>query len=369
MRKAIIVLFFIAASISTVLGQEAPQNISLLTVECKSSGGGCHTQQLVRYDFRNGEFVSRETVLSEPNDRVRFDVDSGYIHRGRYIINMFGSIFDIQSRQLLGENRGELIDIVDDDVLLKANRIDEEEFFAFNLESKTYRKLPDGKVFSQEGQLSPNKRRYAIAPSWSEENFQFHELKDWRSKRKTTVKGSFSSSCSVRCSSFDAKTPFVWIDDNRILTQRSNGDIVEVNVDGKVRQIVKIKIDEEPDSLPYFGKNQSEHFYYDIGATRYSIDIRNKSYTKDKEFLGNDFEVVYADRLWKEYFYKRKSIGRVWSIDPLSYKGFISIAYDKEGDNVGYGDGIRVWNDIKKDWTTIEVDWLIKIIGWIENKL
>ncbi len=41
------------------------------------------------------------------------------------------------------------------------------------------------------------------------------------------------------------------------------------------------------------------------------------------------------------------------------------VAYGKDGSNLGYPDGVKVWNNFKKGRTTLEISWNAKIIGWI----
>lgn len=353
--------------------QNAPANVSLLTIQCKPDESVCYTEEIVRYDFKSGEFVSKEVILSTPNDVFRFKAFGNLIYQKRYLISGSGSIFDIQTKKLLGDGRGQLIDIVGNDVIFEENRLDRKGFFAFNLETAQYRQLPSPNVFelrgeefpNNRGQLSPNKKIFGY---WKltgfKAKFQFTEVEKLKSVK--TIKGSFYASCSMSCSG-GTEAPFVWIDDESIITQRSNGDIVSININGKVRQIVKIKIDEDPDSLPTFDKDEFGNISYYCNGTTYLIDVKNKTYTKDKSILGNDFERVDGEIFWAEYFYKGKSIGRVWGSSPFTHKGFLVIDYAKEGKNLGYPDGIKIWNDIKKDWITIEVKWGVEILGWIEE--
>lgn len=342
----------------------APPNLSLFTVQCKAGEESCHTQEIIRYDFKNGELTAKETILSMPIEEARFDLGENIIYQNRYIISGFGDIFDIRTRQVLGDGRGFLVDIVENNVIVEENKIDLEGFFAFNLETKKYRKLPPSNVFESDGKLSPNKKRFA---SWSFQNgFQFDEVEHWKSIRKTKINGYFIASCSMRCSS-SMKVPFVWIDNDRILTQKSNGEIISINVSGKIEKITNIKIDETPDSLPFIERDEFGNFSYYCNGTTYSIDLVNKTYTKDKAILGNNFESIHEEVFWAEYFYQGKSIGRVWSGDSSTYKGFLAMQYAKEGKNLGYPDGIKVWNDLKNDWITIEINWGVKIIGWIES--
>lgn len=353
-------------------GQNAPANLSLLTIQCKAGESVCHTEEFVRYDFKNGEFVSKEIIFSLPTDVFRFKSFGNSIYQKRYVISGSGSIFDIQTKKLLGDGRGSLKDVVGHDVIIEVNRVDMEGFFAFNLETKQYRKLPtsneselSGPVYpGNRGQLSPNQKIFghwkAIFPK---AKFEFDDVE----KRKSikTIKGSFSASCSMRCSDGMEAIPFAWIDDESIITQRSNGDIVSVDVQGKVRQIVRIEFDEAPDSLPTFDRDEYGNISYYYDGIPYWIDVKNKTYIKGKSILGNDFESIDGDVFWAEYFYKGKSIGRVWSSSAFTHKGFLVIDYAKEGKNLAYPDGIKIWNDIKKDWITIEVNWGVEILGWI----
>lgn len=359
---------------SIVQGQSAPLNLSLYTVQYKAGTG--REQEIVRYDFKNGEYVSKEIILSLPIDDFLFIDEEQQIYQKRFIISRSGGIFDIQTRQVLGDGRGQFVDVVGNDVIVGENKFMRGEFYAFNLETKKYRELPKGNIFeiksrwinSRQGKLSPNKKRFAIwKTEGSNREIQFHEVKNWKSIGGKAYKAYFFASCSLRCSG-GINVPFVWLDDENILTQKQNGEIVSVNINGKAERIVTIPIEKLPDSLPYINKDEYGNISYHIGGTRYAINVKNKSYTKNNLILGNGFESVAGEDYWNEYFYNGKSIGSIWSHSPVSYKGFLVIDYAKEGQNLGYTDGIKVWNDIKKDWITIEVNWGVNIIGWLEEK-
>ena len=356
-------------------GQNAPATASLLTLQCKADEGVCQTEQFIRYDFVNGELKNKEVVAAFENDEFRFKSFGNLLYRNRYVISSAMGIFDLETKQFLGDGRGFLLDIVGDEILIEVTRTDLEGIFAFNLLTREYRKLPqpnifldEGEIFANKGKLSPNKKMYVL---WQDlvlpdSKFEFHTVENWKSKSKKIIKGKFNASCNSSCSDF-SKVPFEWIDDEKIITQKDNGEIITISIKGKIEPIVKIPVSETPGSLPHFDKDGNGNIIYYIGGVNYTIDVKNKRFFKDKLKLGHDFEAVEGDAFWTEYFYQGKSIGRVWSSNAVSYKGFLAMHYAAEGKNLGYPDGLKIWNDLKKDWITVEIDWGVEIIDWIQD--
>ena len=104
--------------------------------------------------------------------------------------------------------------------------------------------------------------------------------------------------------------PLMWLDNDRILTQRSNGEIVVVKTDGTVEPIVRIDFnhaegsDLETSSLldgalyASFSRDCDVNIIYKINLTSnpdscFLIDVENKSYSLynlERTALGYGFE-------------------------------------------------------------------------------
>ena len=103
-------LLFIIGLLSTSIGLgQTPGNTGLLVAEYQKSykGIGNYTH-LVRYNFVDGAFFSKDTILSAPTSKegrrgsyVRYDLGNNFIYQNRYVISGIGNIIDVQTKSLL----------------------------------------------------------------------------------------------------------------------------------------------------------------------------------------------------------------------------------------------------------------------------
>jgi hypothetical protein len=91
--------------------------------------------------------------------------------------------------------------------------------------------------------------------------------------------GTFDASCGAVCSDNRRVPPIMWLDNSTILTQRSNGKLVTVNVKGKVEKIVDMKLEEQPGSLPNLDRDDDGNIVY-FCDREYLIDVKNKKFSK-----------------------------------------------------------------------------------------
>lgn len=361
-------IFLILVAFSYIVLGQNNKIISLIISQCQENERICDTQKIVRYNFLNGELKDKETLLSISTDEIRFDLGGNFIFRNRYIITDSGDVFDLKTKSIVYKSRGELLEIIDNKIITEVNRVDDEGFYSFDLRTNILKKIRQLKGFPETNlsKFSPNKKIFAtwVRNGFQKSKFIFYQIDgNLNLKKIKEVVGDFTASCSVRCSD-SMKVGFVWVNDQKILTQKSNGKLVTVDLNGKIENITDLKINEVPDSLPFFEKDEFGNLIYYCNGAYYQINLKDKTFTKDKLGLGNGFESQDEDGFWVKYLYQGKQIGRLWSSSAMTYKDFLVIDYAKEGKNLGYPDGIKIWNSIKKDWIALEVNWGVRIIGW-----
>ena len=82
--------------------------MSLLIAEFDANASSNKLQHLVKYIFAEGNFVTKEKILSVPMQQegvkgsfVRFDLGENKIYRNRYVVTGIGNIIDIKNKKLL----------------------------------------------------------------------------------------------------------------------------------------------------------------------------------------------------------------------------------------------------------------------------
>jgi hypothetical protein len=149
MKRLFLVIWFVLISFSIGDGQSGGSRKSLVVANCKSGEGICDTQELVRYDFENGEYVSKDIVLSAPTSQVRYDLGNNSIFRKRYVITNWGDVVDVASKKLVHKGDGEFAGIEGDAIISRVKRVDVSGVFAFDLNSNHYDKVRSKPRLSQ----------------------------------------------------------------------------------------------------------------------------------------------------------------------------------------------------------------------------
>jgi|SRR5687768_3249397 len=364
-KLQLITLLFSVLAVFPTESQAAERKVALLVVECEAQNGVCKKQHLVRYRFSDGELVSRDVVLTALTDRVRFDLGQNHIYLNRYVITHWGDVIDVRTGGLLHESIGEYLGADGSRIVQRVTRIDVKGFFYFDLKTNRYARLKRPGKWALPGLLSPDQTKSISASEMGTLEVWLHTLKT----PKKLLGSGFKVSLSEFCCSL-AQPPVLWLDNDRILTQRSNGEIVILRLNGTVELLVKIPIEEPSNTNPSFDRNLEGRIVYHCSGEAYVLDVENKKYeTNEWEPLGNGFELGL--RVSRDYGqiirFKGEEIGRWWSGIARTTEGFVALEYGEVGSNLGYPKGVKVWNNITEKWVTIDAKWTEEIVGWIEE--
>jgi hypothetical protein len=186
--------------------------------------------------------------------------------------------------------------------------------------------------------------------------------------------------------------PLIWLDTQRVLTQKSNGEIVIVTIDGSVAPVVNI-------DLSHFDFGQSGYtgalhasFYRDFNANiiysisligpeskfrenRFEIDVENESYSMyDPEWISLGHKFEYSSREEVTVIrYDGYEIGQEqYFIEGYEQTINGHIAIISQESSGSYPTSIRVWSSANGKWTSMDFEFPIwitysSIIGWIEE--
>jgi hypothetical protein len=356
---------------STIHFAQDSQRASLYAFKCKTGVSLCGTQEIVRYDFQDGELKLRTVVFS--SDDIRFDVGHNQLVNGNILLNQWGDVIDLRAGRVLSHQSGDFVGIIGTTAVFDSDNEKDNDLYTFNIKTHVRKKIKSTKDIEDLDQVtsefSPSGR---LVAKWKQGHslrsvFEFFSINEVLSVRKIRiVSGDFSASCSTICNDLN-RTPFGWIDESRIITQRKNGELVTVDVTGRVRPVLTINIDDEPDSLPSFGRDHDGNVFYRCGGKSYLIDVKNKTFSTKRLPLGSGFAATDSDTFLTEYFYNGDSIGNVWSGGALATTNYLAVLYAKDGKNLGYPDGFKVWSRLTRKWVTIDDSPFFHLIGWGER--
>jgi hypothetical protein len=357
---AIFCLLFIAPLI--VVAQNP--RVSLLAAECEAIRGVCEIQHLVRYQFQNGVMVSRDVILSAPVKQISYNLGENHIYRNRYVITNWGDIIDIQNKKQIHNGEGEYVATEGDRIFHHLNNTNVKGYFYYDLKTNRYARLRGPTRWALPGTLSPDQTKSVEGHN---DEIWLHSL-----KQKKRLLGSGFTVQAVMEVSFMARPPVFWLDNDRILSQRKNGEIVVVQLDGSVTPIVKIPITERNYSEPDFFRDRDGRVIYACCGASFVINVDEKSYAPHEwSTLGFGFDVESETNPSYGHVirYKGKEIGKLWASlwGATTNNGYVAFLYGDVGSNLGYPKGIKVWSSANGEWTTIDPKWVTRIIGWIHE--
>ena len=349
------------------VASRAQQNYSLLLVEFGKDSSGQQTQSLVRYRFAGGVLAAKDNVLTRKTFDLRFDLGANQIYQNRYVISDQGDVVDLATRQLLFKSEGRLagIDKNSGSVIIRVEQTDGPRIYAFDLASHDYRRLEQPGVWASKGILSPSGK---LAASGDVDSIWLLHPDG----KKALLGTGFSRSGSFHCSDTTRPT-FVWVDDNRLLTQRGNGELVMVGTTGKVEPFMTIFGVDPAICGPVLTHDLENQIVYDDRRQAWLIDVAKRTAQPYSWYAeGHGFELAYQrnDQYGRAIRYQGKEIGRWWCNPGTLTRtapGRIAVAYGAVGSNLGYPEGVKVWSAETGAWTTIKPAWLTAIIGWVEE--
>lgn len=357
----ILSILLVGLSVS-VEGQTPNRNASLIAVQCIPQNGVCGKQRLLRFDFKNGELVSQSTVFTSAN--VRFDLGRNHIYQNKFVISNWGDVVDVENKSLLHKSAGKYVAAEGNRVIINVNRVDVHGYFYFDLQRKSYARLPAATKWALPGLLSPNQTKSVDGEAF---NISLHQL-----DRKEILLGrDFNVFGDVRSSS-SAVSPLFWLDDEHLLTQKNNGEIVVLRLNGAVTPIVKIPIEVPTLGDPRFFRDGVGRIIYECSGQSFIIDVDNRSYAPYRWLaLNSQFEVANErDNSYGHIIrFAGKEIGRLWGLvwTAPTTNNYFAVEYGPVGSNLGYPEGIQVWSSANGTWTTIKLRSLMNVIGWIES--
>ena len=361
-RILLAVVLLVLAVPASAQTQARRDSAALIAVECESRNGGCALQHVVKYEFGPGK-VSRDVVLTLATDRIRFDLGRNHLYRGRYLISNWGDVVDIKKKRLLHDGEGAYVGVEGDRVIQKIERRNLRGYFYYDLKSGKYSRLRSPGKWALPGVLAPNQTQSVSSDSFNADVW-LHRLNGRKRLLATGLTASVTG-CSL------PKVPLLWLSNELVLTQRDDGDLITLDLRGRISPVLKIHA--EPAQYGYTPKlyrNDAGRIIYEFVGGSYVIDVDNKQSSRiDTSWVdlgsGFDWESLNATsgRLIR---FQQKEIGRWWALSTRTSDGFIAVEYGDVGYTFGKPKGFKVWSAASNEWVTVDPAWLDRLIGWTD---
>ena len=147
--------------------------MSLLIAEFDANASSNKLQHLVKYIFAEGNFVTKEKILSVPMQQegvkgsfVRFDLGENKIYRNRYVVTGIGNIIDIKNKKLLLTEKHQFVQFKGDSVVFYTNDIFKGKYYSvYNLKTEMYSRVNDllyNPILGKDIEFAPNGKNFQM---------------------------------------------------------------------------------------------------------------------------------------------------------------------------------------------------------------
>jgi len=347
--------------------------LSLVVVEeLPNAEGLIHKARVLRIGFYKGKMLPAETVW-EGEERF---VSHLYRHRlvnERFLVTHFGGVIDLNEKKVIHDEQNGELDRVDGSKVIytRANRNDVDVFsFDLTTRKRNFEHKQGKGQYGLIGVLSPDGQKAIETGPIADELF-LHRPGE---KQKSLGKG-FHINISTASSVF-GPSPVLWLDDKHFLTQRGNGKLVTVDLDGKVTEVVTIKdAPKELVSAPDLFRDASNRVVYMCGQEGYSSDVAKRTWAKyEWHDLGHGFEASWERdaKFGHKLRHKGKEIGwfSCWPHDARTAPGYLALPAERGQERAFRPQCVAVWSVATGEWTALEYEslGLDPVAGWVKEK-
>lgn len=386
--------------ISSADAQETTKQ-SLLVVSCDTEKD-CKHEVLRKFTFQDGNLISQKELATFPATKSHFGLGRSQVFDKRYIVSSFGEIFDLitntyfndKSGYFAGYENGQLfintiksLPVQRDITGYPTNSLEPTaavRTYVFNLEKREYEYLAGPNFFSEVGLASPNLDK-KIKHSDITKIVIMHRVKEGIKPHFEELKGKFKASCDSKCGGKVLSAPFVWIDNDRFLTQEQNGKLVIYDVTkASLRPLEPIEVSDNLINAPSMRADDEGNVYYVAGKI-YKINPESGKHQEiEGFFIGKGFKVSGLGDI-KQFMFNDKKIGAFITDYSKTTTGYLAAEFQDEPllksipffvSNLSVQTwttlrskpiGVRVWSTVSDKWTNIKIKFQPRIIGWISN--
>jgi len=378
--------------------------ISLITWEYSPKKGIIsYYPKLVKYKFSDGRFIGKVILFEVGNVLPRYFDGGSIIYKNRYIISWSGDVFDLQKNRLIFDQIGYdfYVGIDGDSLIFKhaRNYFNEDSvrynkikslYYYFDLKNEKIVEITNCNKYQVKGVLSPNKEfgldfkiinpvKHEVLDS-VKHLFITHYFGQLFLHKSTNDSILLLDSLSVGISPFSslgADLPIYWQNNNQFLTQKRNGLLIKVDLEGKVvnyfPELHDLKMElKHPEiknidgKLVYFCPTK-QSISYEINLDRMSLvpyvfqDKVGYNFSRKFNEITNELSYCYNDSL----IISGKNITSFTAVCENNIA--INSLKNCKKEYWNCNSYITVFNSSLNKWTEIKTRYIADIIGWIKE--
>lgn len=335
---------------------------------------------VVSYDFRDGHFVSKDTLFGSSRHL------SVSLHQGRYLVSAYGPVFDMATKKVIweSENGHGVAEARGDTVFYGSGPYSSRNgpFYSLDLKALRYAPVPKGGYEFQGPRFSPDNQKAVYTQPVGELRAHTFDIGfvDKQTGDTTFVRQVRSSSSLIPDRSHVTN---LWLDnasflydDHRFYRSADNKGYHEVAIrrydsrTGSDRLLCRI--DSAAQTVFGYGHFRRDAIgqlhYRASNQVGYLLDTVSGRVSRDPFFyLNADFSYNSSPREVITIRYRDSIlIDNVWASTPVATDYAIACLY-WEDPQPGRYKGVKIWTSQTGDWVTFDVPWTHELVGWVEE--
>ena len=343
-----------------------PNNVSLYVI-ARNPITLPPTKPIVRYDIQNGKVFSKTTVTSHRSQLLN---NCGFeFYKDMYLIGSTQQticIYDLTNKKVAFSDFLTLICQHNSELILS----DGKRYQSFDLTTGK------SKIIKRRSHWDFATRRLnfklpLLSPDNTMSIIGINSILLRTQNKPTRILLKNINANLSRAASFCAYIPMLWLDNKTILTQRSNGNIISVDMHSNVTPIAAIDIEKLPNRPPKLYFDPENRIIYNCNKD-YIIDLRNKRYRHlEYHKLGFGFDHKYKPKAVRRWLirHNRITIGTLHSNPNFAVcaPGHIATMHLNEK---RHSRSVIYWSSHDRKWKQIDPESKFdSIIGWQVNPL
>lgn len=350
-------------------GEFADADMVLLTIECTEVEPAKYSWAMTGMKFQRGVFLGKQTTW-KGWERPFGSPDYTYcLFQDRYVIKTNGRMIDLtQGRMFEGLESATVLGMEGSKVICRSGYPPKVVYYTFDLDKWQLKVLDLPGHWRLPGFLSPDQTQ-----SVKDDNYGTINLYSLDGRIKTLGKACYPE-MDPRSSHFPTEQQFLWIDNQRILTQTSNGHLAILHLDGSLSPFLTIDHVPLPRRPPRLYRDKSGRIVYEC-RDNFHIDLKNRKVGPyDWKPLGYGFEGEarnynpFVKSSWEfKVRHQGMDIGAVeceYLNGVVTAPGYIAVPLLDEK-TVMFCKSVVVWNQHTRKWTKVGTD-VCEILGWMK---
>ena len=341
-------------------------------------------EYLTSYNFKNGEFLSKDTLLatalSKRDDSVQQAsyISSNIIYKNKYLITKYGNLIDLKAKKILWQPGDTFIKGLGDTLIYHRDNVSTGTgYLALNLKTGAYSFIKENSWYVPRFESSsPDNSRYLTI---DKSKFPYKVcLNDRAGNSRILV----SDAKVGPLNKLMYKKPSVetyWLDNNiflYVVHHRKKDvknqwyhqvDLRKYNLKDSSDQLF-YSLDSIPQGFynGYFKKNEvGELIYLASSGDTYLVDTDAKKLHQIKEHeRAHGFSVKYGSAGYT-FKYKNKEIGTHKVFGMHVHEGIVATQFRSSDAHVPSKEaGVMFWSAKTIKWMSFKVPWISSIVGW-----